>query len=67
MKKSSRISEKLVSPGLPGLQVATRLIWIGVRLGLSLGLRSRVTVRNRIRVRGKGWGKFGAIVSYSFV
>ena len=26
MKKSARVSEKLVSPGLPGLQVATRLI-----------------------------------------
>ena len=25
MKKSARVSEKLVSPGLPGLQVATRL------------------------------------------
>ena len=25
MKKSARISETLVSPGLPGLQVATRL------------------------------------------
>ena len=39
MKKSSRVSEKLVSTGLPGLQVATRLIWIGVRLGLGLGLK----------------------------
>ena len=28
MKKSARVSEKLVSPGLPGLQVATRLIMI---------------------------------------
>ena len=27
MKKSARVSEKLVSPGLPGLQVATRLPW----------------------------------------
>ena len=26
MKKSARVSEKLVSPGLPGLQVATRLL-----------------------------------------
>ena len=26
MKKRARVSEKLVSPGLPGLQVATRLI-----------------------------------------
>ena len=25
MKKSARVSEKMVSPGLPGLQVATRL------------------------------------------
>ena len=25
MKKSARVSKKLVSPGLPGLQVATRL------------------------------------------
>ena len=25
MKKSARVSEKLISPGLPGLQVATRL------------------------------------------
>ena len=25
IKKSARVSEKLVSPGLPGLQVATRL------------------------------------------
>ena len=25
MKKSARVSEKLLSPGLPGLQVATRL------------------------------------------
>ena len=25
MKKSARVSEKLVSPGSPGLQVATRL------------------------------------------
>ena len=25
MKKSARVSEKLVSPGLPGLHVATRL------------------------------------------
>ena len=25
MKKSVRVSEKLVSPGLPGLQIATRL------------------------------------------
>ena len=25
MKKSARVSEKLVNPGLPGLQVATRL------------------------------------------
>ena len=25
MKKSARVSEKLVSPGLPGLQVAMRL------------------------------------------
>ena len=25
MKKSARVSEKLVSPGLPGLQVATHL------------------------------------------
>ena len=30
MKKSARFSEKLVSPGLPGLQVATRLIDTGV-------------------------------------
>ena len=29
MKKSARVSEKLVSPGLPGLQVATRLINMG--------------------------------------
>ena len=28
MKKSARVSEKLVSPGLPGLQVATRLICV---------------------------------------
>ena len=28
MKKSARDSEKLVSPGLPGLQVATRLAMI---------------------------------------
>ena len=28
MKKSDRVSEKLVSPGLPGLQVATRLVII---------------------------------------
>ena len=27
MKKSARVSEKLVSPGLPGLQVATRLMY----------------------------------------
>ena len=27
MKKSARVSEKLVSPGLPGLQVAMRLDW----------------------------------------
>ena len=27
MKKSARVLEKLVSPGLPGLQVATRLTW----------------------------------------
>ena len=26
MRKSARVSEKLVSPGLPGLKVATRLI-----------------------------------------
>ena len=26
MKKSARVSEKLVSPGLPGLQVDTRLL-----------------------------------------
>ena len=26
MKKSARVSEKLVSPGLPGLQVATHLV-----------------------------------------
>ena len=26
MNKSARVSEKLVSPGLPGLQVATRLV-----------------------------------------
>ena len=26
MKKSARVSEKMVSPGLPGLQVATRLL-----------------------------------------
>ena len=26
MKKSARVTEKLVSPGLPGLQVATRLV-----------------------------------------
>ena len=26
MKKSDRVSEKLVGPGLPGLQVATRLV-----------------------------------------
>ena len=26
MKKRARVSEKLVSPGLPGLQVATRLL-----------------------------------------
>ena len=26
MKKSARISEKLISPGLPGVQVATRLV-----------------------------------------
>ena len=30
MKKSARVSEKLVSPGLPGLQVATRLVVIVV-------------------------------------
>ena len=29
MKKSARVSEKLVSPGLPGLQVATRLYMLG--------------------------------------
>ena len=29
MKKSARVSEKLVSPGLPGLQVATRLCPLG--------------------------------------
>ena len=28
IKKSARVSEKLVSPGLPGLQVATRLVVI---------------------------------------
>ena len=28
MKKSARVSEKLVSPGLPGLQVATRLEFV---------------------------------------
>ena len=28
MEKSARVSEKLVSPGLPGLQVATRLPYI---------------------------------------
>ena len=28
MKKSARLSERLVSPGLPGLQVATRLPYI---------------------------------------
>ena len=28
MKKSARVSEKLVSPGFPGLQVATRLITV---------------------------------------
>ena len=28
MKKSARVSEKMVSPGLPGLQVATRLLTI---------------------------------------
>ena len=27
MKKSARVSEKLVSPGLPGLQVATHLVY----------------------------------------
>ena len=26
MKKSASVSEKLLSPGLPGLQVATRLV-----------------------------------------
>ena len=31
MKKSARVSEKLVSPGLPGLQEATRLIVIFMR------------------------------------
>ena len=31
MKKSARVSEKLVSPGLPDLQVATRLIVERVR------------------------------------
>ena len=30
MKKSDRVSEKLVSPGLPGLQVATHLKSISV-------------------------------------
>ena len=30
MKKSARVSEKLVSPGLPGLQVATRLVILHV-------------------------------------
>ena len=29
MKKSARVSEKLVSPGLPGSQVATRLLSLG--------------------------------------
>ena len=28
MKKNAKVSEKLVSPGLPGLQVATRLILV---------------------------------------
>ena len=31
MKKSARVSEKLVSPGLPGLQVATRLVAVTYR------------------------------------
>ena len=31
MKKSARVSEKLVSPGLPGLQVAMRLNVINER------------------------------------
>ena len=30
MKKSARVSEKLVSPGLPGLQVATHLVWMPI-------------------------------------
>ena len=30
MKKSARVSEKLVSPGLPGLQVATHLVHVVV-------------------------------------
>ena len=30
MKKNARVSKKLVSPGLPGLQVATRLSWASI-------------------------------------
>ena len=45
VKKSARVSEKLVSPGLPGLQVATRLI-VDISVLFAL-LQQRYTTRNR--------------------
>ena len=38
MKKSARVTEKLVSPALPGLQVATRLITINYYLIIQLNV-----------------------------
>ena len=43
MKKSARVSEKLVSPGLPGLQVAMRLV------GNSGRATTRSTSQHRFR------------------
>ena len=48
MKKNARVSGKLVSPGLPGLQVATRLT---VDYGVpAFTTRFRSTLRTRLRM-----------------
>ena len=41
MKKSARVSEKLVSPGLPGLQVATRLQVLWKKINVEKNFKCR--------------------------
>ena len=53
MKKSARVSEKLVSPGLPGSQVATRLSFIS-NLAIQT-LESPILVAEQIKACNHKW------------